>query len=111
MNEEELRRVLEKLRTDYVAQLPGTVAEMEDLWRRILAAEVPLAQLEKLERMAHSIAGSGTTFGLPEASRAARELEFFLDRFADGGQLPGAEDQQRISALLAALGQTAARQE
>ena len=108
MNEEELRRVLEKLRTDYVAQLPGTVAEMEDLWRRILAAEVPLAQLEKLERMAHSIAGSGTTFGLPEATRAARAFESNLEALRRLGRSPDAAEQSGAAALLAELKQAAA---
>ena len=55
MNEEELRQMLDKLRADYAEQLPGTIAEMEELWRGIAAAEIPLSQLEKLMRMAHSM--------------------------------------------------------
>jgi HPt (histidine-containing phosphotransfer) domain-containing protein len=105
MNEDELKRTIAKLHAGYAAQLPGTVAQMEDLWRRLVAVEIPPSQLADLARMAHSIAGSGATFGLPDASRAARELELFLDKFKLSGRLPDAAEQATVSALLAALRQ------
>ena len=107
MKDDELERTLAKLSADYVEQLPGTVAQMEDLWRRVVAAEIPELRLAELTRMAHSITGSGATFGLPNASRAARELELFLNRFGDSGRLPSPAEQKTVSALLAALRQTA----
>lgn len=107
MNEDELNRTIAKLHADYAEQLPGTVAQMDDLWRRLVAAEVPIAQLADLARMAHSIAGSGATFGLPQASRAARALELFLDEIKASGRLPGPAEQANASALLAALRQAA----
>ena len=107
MNNDELERVIAKLRVDYACQLPGTVAQMEDLWRRLVAAEIPLSKLAELARMAHSITGSGTTFGLPDASRAARELELFLDRLVETGRLPGPAEQETVSAMLVALTQAA----
>jgi chemotaxis protein histidine kinase CheA len=107
MNEEELRQMLGKLRADYAAQLPGTVAEMEELWRGIVAAEVPLSQLEKLMRMAHSIAGSGTTFGFPDATRAARAFELNLEALRQLGRSPDAAEQSGAAALLAELKQAA----
>lgn len=107
MNNDELERAIAKLRVDYAGQLPGTVAQMEDLWRRFVAAEIPLSKLAELARMAHSITGSGTTFGLPDASRAARELELFLDRLVETGRLPGPAEQETVSAMLVALTQAA----
>jgi HPt (histidine-containing phosphotransfer) domain-containing protein len=107
VNKDELSRTIAKLGEDYAEQLPRTVEQMEELWRRLAAAELPPAQLKELLRMAHSIAGSGATFGLPHASRAARELEMFLDQCGAGGQLPGAAEQATVSALLAALMQAA----
>jgi chemotaxis protein histidine kinase CheA len=107
VKDDELASTLAKLRADYAEQLPGTVAQMEDLWRRIVAAEIPPSRLTELTRMAHSIGGSGTTFGLPQASRAARDLELCLDRFGQGGRLPDPAEQQSVSTLLAALGQAA----
>lgn len=107
MDDDELKRTLAKLRADYVAQLPATVAQMEALWRRLVAAEIAPVRLADLTRMAHSIGGSGTTFGVPNASRAARDLELFLDPFAQSGRLPGAAEQMTVAALLAALRQAA----
>ena len=108
MSEEELRRTLAKLRADYAAQLPDTVAQMAQTWRRVLAAELPPAALSELLRMAHSIGGSATTFGLPAASEAARALERLLEGCADSGRLPERGAQDRIAALLAALLRAAA---
>jgi len=107
MSEDELSRAIAKLRIEYAEQLPGTVAQMEELWRDLVAAEIALSKLADLARMAHSITGSGTTFGLPGASRAAGELELFLDHFAESGRLPGPAEQETVSALLVALRQAA----
>jgi HPt (histidine-containing phosphotransfer) domain-containing protein len=108
VNEDELGRAIAKMSADYAAQLPGTVAQMEELWRRIAAAELPLFRLSELVRTAHSISGSGATFGLPDASAAAGELEQFLDRLIESGQPPGTAEREMASALLVALGQAAA---
>lgn len=105
MTDDELERTIAKLRADYAAELPGTVAKMEELWRRLVAAEVPPSGLGELVRMAHSITGSGTTFGMPNASAAAGELEAYLDPYGKRGQLPDAQAQQTVATLLAALRQ------
>src|SRR5512141_1209007 len=103
VNNDELQRELAKLRADYAAQLPATVAQMEELWRRLVAAEIAPSRLPELVRMAHSIAGSGATFGVPGAGKAAGALEAFLDRYGKSGQLPDAQAQPTVAALLAAL--------
>lgn len=108
MTDKQLEHMIAKLRADYAEQLPGTVVQMEDLWRRLVAAEIPSAKLTELARMAHSIAGSGATFGLPNVSRTARELEMFLDPFAGGEQLPASAAQATVTQLLAALRHAAA---
>ena len=107
VNDDELGRTIAKLRAEYAGQLPGTVAQMEELWRRLVAAEGPKSQLAQLARMAHSITGAGTTFGLPGASQAARDLELLLDRLGESGRAPGPAEQDTVSALLAALRQAA----
>jgi chemotaxis protein histidine kinase CheA len=109
VSDDELGRTIAKLREEYADQLPGTVAQMEELWRRLVAAEVPAARLAELARMAHSITGSGTTFGIPDASRAARDLELLLDRLGESGRAPGPAEQESVSALFAALRQAAVR--
>jgi chemotaxis protein histidine kinase CheA len=109
VNDDEFQRTLATLRSDYAAQLPRTVAQMEELWRRLVAAEIAPSRLPELVRMAHSITGSGTTFGVPGASKAAGELEAYLDSYGISGQLPGAQEQLKVSALLTALRQAAAQ--
>ena len=107
MKDEELTRTIAKLHADYAAQLPSMVAQMNELWRALVAAEIPLSRLPELTRMAHSITGAGATFGIPDASQAARELEEFLDQTGKSGKLPGAKEQEKVAALLVALAQAA----
>jgi hypothetical protein len=110
VNDDELAHTIATLRADYAKQLPATVTQMEDLWRRIVSGESPLSRLAELARMAHSITGAGATFGLPGASSAARELELFLEQIGDSGQLPGAAEQARVAAQFAELRLAASQQ-
>jgi HPt (histidine-containing phosphotransfer) domain-containing protein len=107
MNDDKLQLTIARLSADYAAQLPDTVAQMEDLWRRFIAAEIPSLRLSELVRMAHSISGSGTTFGLPQVSKTARELELFMERLAESGRQPDPTEQEAVAALLAAIRQAA----
>lgn len=107
MSDGKLDGVLAKLRADYADQLPQTVAKMQELWRRLAAAESPPSELEALVSMAHSIAGSGTTFDFPHATRVARALELLLDPFRQQGRLPDAAAQESVAALLDELRQVA----
>ena len=102
-----LRRVIAVLREDYAAVLPGKIAEIEELWRRLLADEAPAAELQDLVRMVHGIAGSGATFGLAAASDAARELGRLLEPARAAGRLPDSGERERAAALIAALRQAA----
>jgi len=87
----------------YRVKLPGTVAQFEDLWRRLLAAEAPVSDLADLIQIAHNIAGTGKTFGFGPAGEVAREIELCLEPVCAAGRLPDAAEQERVAALLAAL--------
>lgn len=108
MKDDELGRTIAKLSAEYAEQLPRSVSKMEELWRGIVAAELPLSQLSELGRMVHGVSGSGATFGFPQASRAARELELLMDRLAESGLPPSTAEQETVAALLAAIRQAAA---
>jgi multidomain signaling protein FimX len=108
VSNDKLDRTIAKLRAEYADELPGTLSQMEELWRGICSAEEPPSQLAQLARMAHTITGSGTTFGFPGVTAAARELELFLDQ-CGGGKLPSPAQQAAVSALLAALRQSAVK--
>lgn len=70
---------LEEQRADYRHSLPGRLAQIETLWRQVLNDETPAAALANLERCAHSLAGSGATFGFADIGAAARVLELAVN--------------------------------
>jgi HPt (histidine-containing phosphotransfer) domain-containing protein len=81
-----LRRVWERRRADVLARV--------DAIDVALASGRDDADREEGRRQAHMLAGSAGTFGFPEASAIARELEHALE----GGVAP--DDAQRAQAEL-----------
>ena len=67
--------LLELQRADYRRALPQQLAQIELLWNQVLNHESAAQALATLERCAHSLAGSGATFGFAGVGSAARELE------------------------------------
>jgi chemotaxis protein histidine kinase CheA len=102
-----LHRTFAMLRAKYQVKLPGTVAQIEDLWRRLLSAEAPASELADLVQLAHNIAGTAKTFGFEAAGEVAHEIELYLEPICASGRLPDAAEQERVAALLAALGNAA----
>ena len=98
-----LRRTFAMLSAKYRVTLPDTVAQFEDLWRRLLAAEAPVSGLADLIRIAHNIAGTGKTFGFDSAGEVAREIELCLEPICAAARLPDAAERERVATLLAAL--------
>jgi HPt (histidine-containing phosphotransfer) domain-containing protein len=98
-----LQRTFAMLCAKYQVKLPGMVAQFEDLWRRLLAAEAPVSVLADLIQIAHNIAGTGKTFGFASAGAVAREIELCLEPVCAAARLPDAAEQERVAALLAAL--------
>ena len=63
---------------DYRRALPQRLAQIESLWGQVLSSEAPADTLASLERCAHSLAGSGATFGFAALGDAARALELAI---------------------------------
>jgi HPt (histidine-containing phosphotransfer) domain-containing protein len=101
--EKQMADMLEKLRADYSASLPGKLERIEALWSDLVAGRAELTQLEDLLRMAHTIAGSGATFGQPAVSQAARELELFLAPHCRNGALPDTQGRGTVVRLVQSL--------
>ena len=76
---------LEQLRSDYRQSLPQQLTRICALWQQALNGENPLQALAALERCAHSLAGSGGTFGYPDMGDAARELELAVNPLLQTG--------------------------
>jgi chemotaxis protein histidine kinase CheA len=82
---------LARLSAAFVAQLPDQVQAVEDEVTAWLDAPTDAGRFEVLSHRVHQLKGSGSTFGCPEISRAARTLEHHigaLRRNIDAGQLP-----------------------
>lgn len=90
MDDEELRRY-------FAGRLSARVAEIEEALAVARAAGWTGEPLRQAHRLAHSLKGAGTTFGYPEVSAAARELEKVL-----ASEAPG-EKEEEIGELLARL--------
>ena len=60
---------------EYRCALPKRLAEIESLLSQMLRGEAPADALASLERCAHSLAGSGATFGFAAVGDAAKALE------------------------------------
>lgn len=60
-------------RAEFRSSFPERLEQIESLWRQVRNGEAPA--LAGLERSAHSLAGSGATFGFSALGDAARVLE------------------------------------
>ncbi|MBI5040088.1 MAG: Hpt domain-containing protein [Gammaproteobacteria bacterium] len=71
----ELEAKLAVIKRAYVAELPARAASLQAAWDRVQAEDWALAPLQELHRLAHTLAGSGATFGFADVSACARALE------------------------------------
>lgn len=65
--------MLEELQKKYLASLEEKSETIKSLWEQFLQGDKSV--LEEIRRHAHSLKGSGATFGFPEISEAGRQLE------------------------------------
>lgn len=92
---DDFTRFLEEQRGDYRRGLSQKLDEMERLASRI--GTDPTVDLASLERLAHSMAGSGGTFGFTELGDAAKALELSVQRLKESGAraTPGQREEVR----------------
>jgi HPt (histidine-containing phosphotransfer) domain-containing protein len=102
---------MDDLRTYFAARLPVRLDEIEAAWRESLHSSWETEPLRRFHRLVHSLAGAGTTFGYPEVSRAARDLERFVEPVSQAGGAPGdpAGFAARVEELLAGLREASER--
>ncbi len=70
----DLTQRLRALHEDYAEKLPAKIAELYACWGE-LSADWQLESLSSFHRLAHTLAGSGATFGFEHVSHSARALE------------------------------------
>ena len=94
---------LEAQRADYRSSLPQRLDQIESLWRQVLNDERPAETLATLERCAHSLAGSGATFGFAALGDAARVLELAVSPLLDATHALTPMAQTEVSLAVEAL--------
>lgn len=95
-----IQKQFQDLQQDYASRLPQKIMELEKIWESIQRREDTAKQLAKFRRMAHSLTGSGTTFGFKELTETARQLELLLDMIIAEGEATIEERKDKINGLL-----------
>lgn len=107
MNQAEFEAALQALRDEYRRNLPGKIEELASAWRVLRDGEWDAEQFKTFTRLAHSLAGSGATYGFDAVSQAARELELYC-KAQNGAARLGLAEQDTVEKLLLRLQQTLA---
>ena len=94
---------LQRLSAAFVAQLPEQVQAVEEQAMAWLSSPHDAERYEVLSHRVHQLKGSGSTFGCPGISRAARVFERRIAEYRgelEAGRLPAAEDVESAMAEL-----------
>jgi len=102
MPREELEKRLAELREGFRDELPQRLDNISTAWRVLQESGWNDDNAETLERLAHSLAGAGATFGLASISEAARALELAVEALRTG-EAPSDDELVPIADLLVAL--------
>lgn len=102
---QKLARQLYFLREQYSQQLPGKLAQLDAAWFAI--QERSAQSLADLHRLAHSLTGSGATFGFMELSRASRSLEHALQPLLANGLAIDEAQKSQLHQLLQQIHESA----
>lgn len=95
--------LLDELQRRYGDRLSRILQDMADSRQRLRQGGNLPEETARLHRHAHSLAGSGATFGYPGVSAAGQELEAILTPVAESGGQPSPAQMRRIDSLLADL--------
>jgi len=95
------------LRAQYVSRLPDKLAELESSFACVQATPADRELLRTFHRQAHSLTGSGASYGYPELSRTARILETALKQAMQSPADMTAGDFAQIRQQLDAVSQAA----
>lgn len=89
------------LREYFSERLPHRLREVENAWRDVRESGWGPEPVKRLHRLAHSLTGTGSTFGFPAVSEAARRLEVLLQGAVEGTSPP--PSPERVEELLGEL--------
>lgn len=101
MERADFQNALNQLRAEYAQHLPARISEIETVWHT-LRAEWNAEEFTRFIRGAHSLAGSGATYGFPRVSQSARALERYAKQL-EASVAPTPEHAAQIELLLGHL--------
>jgi diguanylate cyclase (GGDEF)-like protein len=96
----QVRRILENLRQGFIDQLPMRLSAIEQAWIDCYMASDPAPALYELVRLAHSLRGSATTYGLLALGDVAAQLENRLRPWLSDETAPDPLARAEIDALV-----------
>lgn len=93
-----VQKKLNDLHKLYTKNLPKKIAQIVRLWKE-QSHHWDLVQFETFHREVHSLCGSAGTYGYPELSKKAREMEIVLKTILNKANI-SIQDIQQITAFL-----------
>lgn len=102
MNQAEIQAALNALHKEYANNLPTRVDEIETQWRKLIEDAWDAERFKELIRLAHSLKGSGATYGYVQVSAAARALELYA-KSLDASAAPDEQTRAQMELLLVDL--------
>ena len=75
----EEKELFQHLRERYIKSIPAKLAELTSAWDLVRDENWTKEPMTALKRHVHRLAGSGSSYGLPEITKAAKKLENSLD--------------------------------
>lgn len=103
-DQDEYQRRFKAIQDGFIAELPAKLTQIEQHWRA-LGSRWDTTHAQDLYIVAHRLAGAGETFGFPELSRRARDVDQQLAAHAQHGG-PDAAQWAALERALDALAET-----
>ncbi|MDH3405706.1 MAG: diguanylate cyclase [Gammaproteobacteria bacterium] len=100
---ENIREQLTALRQEYIRRLPERLGEIEAEWADLLREDWDAEKLRIMHRHAHSLVGSGATFGFPPVSDSARLVEQTLKELSEKPRPTDHTIENKLESLLMEL--------
>ena len=97
---------LASLQAKFKSGLPGKVENIEQLWNSVSLSDIDESIIFDCHRMAHTLVGSGGTFGAISVSVSARELEQALKLLIDKKSVLTPDYKSVVSRLILKLKKT-----
>ncbi len=95
--------LLEALRAEYAAQLPGKIVAIEQAWQAVRRDVWDAGVWDHLQHSLHTLAGSSGTYGFLSLSQNARAAENYIASIRECAGPPTPAQYDQVRTLIEAL--------